>query len=206
MNELIMHVSKERIIPSDNILDLPSQFLEKQLYRMAYFLIQSIMNIIFSYNYPFYWDTEDEKVKNSLRVIFPVEWLEYATQYYENFTPRLNMKKLMNKYPSLTDDNVNLIYLVVEFFCFEVIETSILLVQQTKKIEFSYRISYLHPYDILQGIYYDDTLEKIIREQKIYIVDTITIKSKDVKCNLNISKKGLQLIRIYIEILINELI
>lgn len=197
MNELIIFVAKERLIPSNNILDLPTQFLERQLYRLAYFLIQSVINVIYNNFSPFSFSDEDEKVKNSLYVVFSYDWLQYALKSH-NY--HLCSYKFMDDY-YLSEKNKKLIYSVVEFFCFELIETSILI-----RENFLYNtISNLHPYDILQGLYHDTSLYNVIHEQNIYIVDTITIKSQDVKFpNINISKKGIQLIRIFIEILINN--
>jgi hypothetical protein len=195
MNNLIIFISKERILSSNDLIgDLPNQFLESQLYRMALFLIQNILEIIDKQT--FISHSEEEKVNNALKVIFPNDWLKYAINS-PNY--HLNFKKYLSH---LNDNSNKIIHSVIEFFCYEVIETSIL--TKTK----NQNLFLLQPYDILKGLQNDAVLHNILREQKIYIIDNhFKIRANDISFpKINISKKGLQLIRIFIEILINNLI
>lgn len=202
MNNLIISIAKERILPVSNTIDLPNQSTENQLYRMSIFLTQCILDIIKSplnniSTNPIFLKRElsnDEKLNRALYSIFPSDWLSYAL-----ISPsyHINVSKIIDKYNlNLSEDSVKKIHQVIEFFCYELIETSVLISPYEK-------ISQLYPYDVIRAIEYDKIFNDILYEQNIFIIDNIIIKPSDIIISdLKISRKGMRLIRIFIELFV----
>lgn len=194
----MISVTKDRILPVSNTLDIPNPLTERQLYRLSIFLTQSIMDIMCSPLNDQSKGNNEEKIKlqRALDIIFPQEWLRFALvspHYY------LDVTKLIKKYHhTFSEETINTIHRVVEFFCYEIIETTVLISPYEK-------ISLVYPYDIIRGIEQDEILLNVLEEQKIYIVENISIKPTDISFNrVNMSRKGNQLIRIFVELLIKN--
>lgn len=143
-----------------------------------------------------HYDNEEEKLSCALNIIFPHDWIQYALESPHHY---LNVSKLVKKYDrNVSKEILETIHKVIEFFCYEVIETTILVSPYEK-------LTLVYPFDIIKGIEQDEVLLTVLEQQRIYIVETITIRPNDIIFhNIKISRKGTQLIRIFIELLIKN--
>lgn len=195
MNDLIISVAKERILPLEsNMLDYPNEQFESQMYKLALYITKSILDIysiICNWSFPI---TEESKLSLSLKTVFPKEWLRIADQ-----SPHfhLQLQKIIEQYKlNLREESVNRIHRVVEFLCYEIIETA------TIYSNFR-RISELTPNDIRNAIDGDSILHQIINQNNIYITQGIQLNHSMLEITgVEVSNKALRLLRIYVEELV----
>lgn len=190
MNELIISVGRERMVPVRlGLIDYPNEQFENQLYRIAVFVAQSILD---SYSLFLPWNCDEEDTLSlALKHNFPQDWLDIAL-LSPNF--HFKLKKIITSYRfNLTDLSVQIIQQVVEFLCYEIIETAVILSNFQS-------ISDISAIWIKNAIESDLTLSRIVKKQRITIVNhprlcpgIITIE------NIDLSNKAMRLLRIFVE-------
>lgn len=197
MNDLIISVAKERILPlSQNIIDYPNEQFESQMYKLALYITKSILD---HYSLICNWSfvvTEQSKLTLALKTVFPREWLRVADQ-----SPHfhLELQKVIEPYKlGLREESVKRIHRIVEFLCYEVIETATIYSNFRK-------VSELCPGDIQHAIDGDSVLRQILTQNNIYITQGIQLNHSVLEITgVEISNKALRLLRIYVEELIKE--
>jgi hypothetical protein len=195
MNDLIISVAKERILPiSASFIDYPNEQFEAQLHRISTYITKAILDtyIVIS-NWPFII-TEQSKFTLALKTVFPVEWLNVAEQS-PNFHLQLN--KTINDYNlKLDSSSVERIHKIVEFLCYELIETTVIYSNFR-------RISELSLENLQLGIDGDAVLKKIMTQNNIHVTDQIQLNHNMLEITgLEISNKANRLLRVYIEELV----
>lgn len=198
MNDLLISIAKERLIPAQpGIIDYPNEHLESQLYRLAVYITQ---NIVHSYCLIFRWNKDEEIAMTlALRNSFPKQWLEIAETSPQNY---LDLQKIIVPYKlGLSKSSIERIQKIVEFLCYELIETSVIQSRFTP-------IQSLTPHFLKQGIEFDQTLRQIIQRHNIIITDKLNLKSNALRIRspIGISNKAHKLIRIYIEELVKHIL
>lgn len=196
MNDLIDSIAKERILPiTTDTIDIPNNAIYSQLTKFSiyitdmiitYYQIQTQLNL-----------TNEEKLDLAIDLTFPLKWLEiakYCVAFHIDMTDCI--KKRIDLDPSLIVKINN----IVEFLCFEIIETSVLL------SDIIY-ISDLTPLHLLKAIDCDYFLSKIIYSCGIYITYSNIIPINYLEINgIDISNKSHKILRLFIEILIKKII
>lgn len=198
MNDLIISVAKERIIPSQpGIIDYPNEHTESQLYRMAVYMTQ---NIIHSYYLIFRWNkNEESSLTLALHNCFPKSWLTYAETSPQHY---LELKKVITPYHlNLSEESIQRIHKIIEFLCYEIIESAVI---QSSFLP----IQQLNPIYLKKGVEIDPVLNHIIQRHNIVLTDYLKVKSGrlNIQSPIRLSNKGIKLIRIYIEQLIQHIL
>lgn len=195
MNDLIISIAKERILPiSSNFIDYPNEQFEAQLHRISTYITKAILDVYTVIcNWPF-TVTEQSKLTLALKTIFPVEWLQVAEQ---SPTFHLQLHKTINQYNlKLDSSSVVRIHKVVEFLCYELIETTVIYSNFR-------RISELTLENLQFGIDGDIVLKKIMTQNHIYVTDQIQLNHNMLEITgIEISNKANRLLRVYIEELV----
>jgi hypothetical protein len=195
MNDLIISIAKERILPiSSNFIDYPNEQFEAQLHRISTYITKAILDVYTVIcNWPF-TVTEQSKLTLALKTVFPVEWLQVAEQ---SPTFHLQLHKTINQYSlKLDSSSVVRIHKVVEFLCYELIETTVIYSNFR-------RISELTLENLQFGIDGDIVLKKIMTQNHIYVTDQIQLNHNMLEITgIEISNKANRLLRVYIEELV----
>lgn len=198
MNDLFISVAKERILPiSAEIIDYPQEYTENQLYKLAVYVTKNIMNLYIIINA---WNVgeipEDIKLDIALEVLFPKEWLVVA-----NTSPNFHLKlsKIIDQYKTnISEDGKIRIHKIVEFLCYEIIETMVITSGFIKMFD-------LTPEYITKAIDSDPILQKIIKNNNIYIVENIPNYNIINIQDITMSNKCNKLLRIYVQKMLNNL-
>lgn len=196
MNDLIISIAKERILPiSSNFIDYPNEQFEAQLHRLSTYMTKAILDAytVIS-NWPFAI-TEQSKLTLALKTVFPTDWLEVADQ---SPSVHLNLEKTINEYVNLKLDSssVERIHKVVEFLCYELIETTVIYSNFQKLPELGVR-------NLQIGIDGDPVLKRIITQNNIYVTDDIQLKNTMLEITgIEISNKASRMLRVYVEELV----
>jgi hypothetical protein len=198
MNDLLISIAKERIIPAQpGIIDYPNEHLESQLYRMSVYITQ---NILHSYYLIFRWNKHEETALTlALRNSFPKSWLELAEQSPQHY---LDLQKTFTWFKiNLSEQSIKRIHKIVEFLCYELIETSVIYSNFLP-------IQQISPLHLKQSVETDITLKHIIQRHNIILTDQLKLKSNalTIQSPIPISNKAQKLIRIYIEELVKHLL
>lgn len=200
MNSLITTIAKERILPSSmDFFDSINEMTENQMNKMCIFLVRNIMKTFGELNILEEDDLkleDTEKMNIALKLNFPSEWLDIAVTspcFYLDFT-----KFITPYYTQLSKELINLVNKVIEFFCYEVVETMV--------INSSFiSICEITPFWLEKGIIADETLLNIIRKQNIYLFESIPpLKIIEIE-GYELSYKSHKLLRIFIEKLIKNM-
>jgi hypothetical protein len=195
MNDLIISIAKERILPiSVNFIDYPNEQFEAQLHRVSTYITKAILDTYIAIsNWPFII-TEQSKVTLALKTVFPVDWL-YVAEQSPAF--HLQLHKTINDYDlKLGTGTVERIHKVVEFLCYELIETTVIYSNFRK-------ISELSLENLQHAIDGDPVLKKIMSQNNIHVTDQIQINHNMLEITgLEISNKANRLLRVYIEELV----
>lgn len=196
MNDLIVAVAKERILPGQiGVIDYPNPNLETQFYRIAAFITQDILD---TYQQFIPWGfSQDITLDLALRQNFPKEWLDVAVTS-PNFY--IQLRKIIVPYRlNLMEDTVTQLQKVVEFLCYEIIETTAV------RSNFQ-TLASLSPKWIKLGVDYDPVLKSIIQQHQIIIVNHNKVNSNHFQVyGIQMSIKALKLLRIFIEEYVNRI-
>lgn len=196
MNNLLISIAKERLLPTvSGVIDYPIEYVESQLYRLSIFILSNILNSFILIPKTVNISQKD-KVDLILSQNFPEEWLKVAltsTHHYLNFSKTTSQFDL-----NIEEELMEKIYAVVEFLCYEIIETSV--------IKSNYKLLMdITPNDILNGIHSDTVLTNIMQQHNIIITDYVLIPPHIVRLNnIAISNQSLKMIRVYIEEIIKR--
>lgn len=197
MNELIISVARERMTPIRmGLIDYPNEQFENQLYRIAVFVAQSILD---SYGLFNSWNfNEDVTLELAMKHNFPQDWLDIAK---ESPCFHFKLRKIIYSYKyNLSDASIEYIERVVEFLCFELIETAVIASN-------FHNVSTISPDWIKKGIESDATLTRIIKRQRISMVFYPGVFPGHVTPqNINVSNKAMRLLRAFIEEYIKKVI
>jgi hypothetical protein len=195
MNDLIISIAKERILPiSSEFIDYPNEQFEAQMHRISTYITKAILDTYTVIcNWPFLI-TEQSKFTLALKTVFPVEWLHVAEQ---SPTFHLQLNKTINEYDlKLDGSSVERIHKVVEFLCYELIETTVIYSNFRK-------ISELSLENLQLGIEGDPVLNKIMTQNNIHATSQIQLNHNVLEITgLEISNKANRLLRVYIEELV----
>jgi hypothetical protein len=209
MNDLILSVVKERLLPlTSDFIDYPNAQFESQLHRLSTFVTKSILDAFVTVTH---WSlcnaskqnahsiTEESRLSIALKSIFPLEWLQIAET---SPAYHLRLHKIIQRYRfALNESSVKRIHQIVEFLCFEIIESSV--IHSGFKPMFQ-----LTADDVGLAIQRDALLHEIITRHNIFLVSrapSVTwIEFPDPPADVHISIKGYRLLRVYIEELIRE--
>lgn len=190
MNELIISVARERLLPvRPGLVEIPNEPFENMMYRIACFITQDIVD---SYILFTPWDCpEDTKLELALRKNFPPEWLSIALQ-----SPNVHIKlnNIISSYKlKLSESSIKKIQSVVEFLCYEIIETTIL------KSNFL-PVSVIPCRWIRRGIESDQVLYSIIKQHKLILPEPRNANSLTLSLDgIELSNKAMKLMKIFIE-------
>jgi hypothetical protein len=209
MNDLILSVVKERLLPlTSDFIDYPNAQFESQLHRLSTYITKAILDAFVTVTH---WSlcnaskqnmhsiTEESRLSIALKSIFPLEWLKIAET---SPTYHLRLNKVIQRYRfSLHDPSVQRIHKIVEFLCFEIIESTV--------IHSGFKPMFQLTGDDLQvAIRKDAILHEILTRHSIFLVprppSTAWIQFPDPDPNVRISIKGYRLLRVYVEELIRE--
>jgi hypothetical protein len=198
MNDLLISVAKERIIPTQpGIIDYPNEHTESQLYRMAVYITQ---NIIHSYYLIFRWNrNEESSLTLALHNCFPQSWLAYAETSPHHY---LELQKVITPYRlNLSEGSIERIHKIIEFLCYEIIESSVI---QSCFLP----IQQIGPIYLKKGVDMDPTLNHMIQRHNIILTDYLKVKpgALRIQSPIRLSNKGIKLIRIYIEQLVQRIL
>lgn len=204
MNNLITAIGKERLLPTyPELLDLPNFYLETQLMRLADYFTMIIIEKFFYLSRNFRRVTDESLLDLALKLLFPKKWLQYALQM-ENKYYYLNIKEVLDVYnreytfPKILEDRITS---VVEFLCFELIQTAVL------SRELNY-ISELTSIDLIKSVKKDPYLYEIVQRNNVILSSTLLKTNyKHLIINgIKLSNKANKLLRLYIETLIYRII
>lgn len=198
MNDLFISIAKERILPiSAEIIDYPQEYTENQLYKLAVYITQNIMNlyiIISSWNIDDL--PENIKLDIALEILFPKDWLIIA-----NTSPNFHLKlsKIIDQYKTnISEEGKTRIHKIVEFLCYEIIETMVITSGFIKMFD-------LTPEYITKAIEFDPMLKRILKKNNIYIVENIPNYNMINIEDIPMSNKCNKLLRIYLQKIIENL-
>lgn len=213
MNDLIISIVKERILPaSSEIIDFPSVQVETQLHRFATYITKIILDEFVMVTH---WSLcnvtqqskrdpsflpEESRLTLALQTLFPIAWLKIAEQSPSH---HLKLQRVIERYRfTLSEASIRRIHKIVEFLCFEIIETTVLLSGCKLMQE-------LNSEDLQYAVEYDPVLKHIVYRHNIYFVTRYPSSDNvvfDVDSDLRISLKGARLLRVYVEEMIHECI
>lgn len=203
MNNLITAIGKERILPSfPDLLDLPNFFLETQLMRLADYFTMIIIEKFFFLSRNFRRITDESVLDLALQTLFPRGWLKYALKmedryYYLNIKDVVDLYSREYTFPKVLEDRITS---VVEFLCFELVQTAAL------NKNFNY-ISEMTSTDLIQSLKTDPWLDEIIHRNNVILSSTV-LKSNYKHLlvdGIKLSNKANKLLRIYIETLVRKI-
>ena len=203
MNELILTISKDRILPMvSGVIDFPNVSFCNQLYKLVNFIVKNIMNL---FVLPTHSNiTSQSRLELILYAMFPKDWLELAGQSPNSY---IDISKTISEYETpkfkLLDEQTLKISKILEFLCYEIIELTTL---YTIEEDLNLHLYEFSPRHILQAIELDPVLTGIIKRQQIYMIDSVQIPDIRLRTNLNLSHKSDKLIRIYLYILLKNMI
>jgi hypothetical protein len=201
MNELILTISKDRILPMvSGLIDFPNVSFCNQLNNLTNFIIKNIMN---RFILPTHSNiTPQSKLELVLYAMFPIDWLELAEQSPNSY---IDISKAISKYNTtkhkLPDEQTIKISKILEFLCYEIIELTTLYIIEEDLDLHLYEFS---PRHILKAIELDPVLTGIIKKQQIYMIDQVP--DIRLRTSINLSHKSDKLIRIYLHILLKTII
>ncbi len=192
MNDLILSIAKERILPSQiGVIEYPNSHFENQLYHLAMFMSKDLLDTYVQFsrlNYP-----EDVILELTLMHNFPFEWLQVARQS-RNYHIRFD--KILETYTfTFPNEVVTEMQKVVEFLCYEIIETSVI------RSNFQ-PITSLIPCWLLVGIRSDPILKSIVQKHQVILVPSLKTKCNVLKVNdpdILLSNKANRLLRAFVE-------
>lgn len=195
MNDLIIAVAKERILPlSAQFIDYPNEQFESQLYKIATYITRAILDtyvVISSWSFIV---TEQSKLTLALKTVFPREWLQIA-----DTSPffHLQLHKVIHQYKfTLSPESIQRIHRVVEFLCYELIETTVIYSNFR-------RISELEPENLQIAIDGDSVLKQILVQNNIHVTGGIRLNHNMLEITgVEVSNKAQRLLRVYIEELV----
>lgn len=205
MNELIAS-TKDYLLPNTpGIIDYPNDNTESQLYRLA---ITVTRNIIDAYIRVKHWlennkaISEESILIHALKNCFPEDWLAVAMKsnnhYLKTVPPFLNFYNL-----SLTKESIVMINRIVEFLCYEIIESALI------EAKFC-AISELSPRHLLKAVKNDPVLDHIIQQNQIYIIGHCRLSPNYLEMSdewrSRLSSKAIKLILIYVEQRVKDLL
>ena len=205
MNELIASTKDYLLSSTPGIIDYPNEHTESQLYRLASAIIRNILN---SYVYVSNLIqtarklSEEQLLMYALKRIFPNDWLAIAIKseahYFKTVPLYLDRYNL-----SLTTKTIDKINGVVEFLCYEIIESAI--------IEANFcALSNLQPRHLIKAIRSDPILEIILHRHQIYLIGQCRLNSQVLKLSTEwenkLSPKSIKLIVIYLELRVKQLV
>lgn len=211
MNDLILFVVKERVLPlTSDFIDYPSRTFESQLHHISHFLAKSILDQFVRVTH---WSlcnasaknqhciTEHSRLTLALQNTFPLDWLTIAEK---SPTHHLHLQRVIQRYRfSLQEASIRRIHAIVEFFCFELIESAVILSNFKPMHQ-------LGAADLQFALDRDPVLKKIVTQHQIVIVPRVPmtqwISFAPLPGTMRISNKGYRLLRTYIEELIREVI
>lgn len=200
MNDLILTIAKDRILPvNSNIIDFPNESFVNQLYRLIWYITDNIIRSLNSLELSNI--TLQTKLLVVLYSMFPLDWLEIAKTSPNDY---IDIKKLYKtNLNDLTEEDCNLLNRILEFLCFEIIETTILC-----NIENDIDINLFEttPRYILTGIEQDPVLKQIVKNQRIYMIDSNQIPDIKISTDLRLSNKSHRLVKIFINQLLEDII
>lgn len=209
MNDLILSVVKERLLPlTSDFIDYPNAQFESQLHRLSVYVTKSILDAFVMVTH---WSlcnaskqnvhtiTEHSRMSLALKSIFPLSWLalaETSPAYH------LRLHKIIQRYRfTLSDATVTRVHKIVEFLCFELIESAV--IHSGFKPMFQ-----LTGDDLALAIHKDNALHEIITRHNIFLVprppSVAWIEFPPSEPSVQISIKGFRLLRVYAEELIRE--
>jgi hypothetical protein len=209
MNELILSVVKERLLPlTSDFIDYPNAQFESQLHRLSIFIAKSILDAFVAITHWSLYNaskqnahsiTEESRLSMALKSIFPLEWLRIAET---SPSYHLRLHKVIQRYRfALNESSVKRIHTIVEFLCFEIIESAV--IHSGFKPMFQ-----LTGDDLALAICRDAMLHEIVTRHNIFLVPrppSVTwIEFPDPSADVQISIKGYRLLRVYVEELIRE--
>ena len=196
MNELMASI-KDYILPNcPGIIDFPCEQAESQLYRLALIVTRNILD---TYSLICRWFPScNEKTCLELALIrfFPQHWLNITMQSNNHY---LNVvSSLLDFYKlQLSDESQLRINTIVEYLCYEIIETAII------ESEFI-PISGVNTQFLIDAIQHDSVLRDIIQKHEIFIVNHSRINTNVLTppedLQDKISVKALKLIILYIRL------
>lgn len=212
MNDLIISIAKERLLPvSSEVIDYPNAQTENQMHRLSVYVTKIILDAFLNVTH---WAlcnithaskrdptflSEDIRLSLALKNLFPLEWLEYAEQSPAFY---LKLQRVIERYRfTLKEATVKRIHRIVEFLCFEIIESAVLWGNCKPMSE-------LTPEDLQSAIDADPILKHIIYRHNLYLVidypsnERVQISSSE----LDLSLKATRLLRTYAEEMIREVI
>lgn len=200
MNDLILTIAKDRILPVNSaIIDFPNESFVNQLYRLIWYITDNIIRSLNSIELSNI--TLETKLGIVLYSMFPLDWLEIAEQSPNDY---IDVKKLYKtNLMSLNEEDYKRINRILEFLCFEIIETTVLW-----NIENDLDINLFEttPRYILNAIEQDPVLKQIVKKQRIYMIESNQIPDIKISTDLNLSNKSHRLVKIFINQLIEEII
>lgn len=200
MNDLIISIAKERLLPiSIDFIDYPHEHTESQLHKLSVYVVQNIMN---SYILIRKWHSclelkEDICLDLAIKHLFPEDWLFIATQ-----SPHYHLKltKIIQRYDEkMSQENIEKIHKIVEFLCYEIIETMFIESGFSKMFD-------VGPKWIQVAINSDSVLKQITKMHNIYIVDNIPSVNMIEINGIQLTNKCSKLLRVYLEKLVQNVI
>jgi hypothetical protein len=195
MNDLIISVAKERILPlSTHFIDYPNEQFESQLYKIATYITRAILDAYVVISNWSFVVTEQSKLTLALKTVFPREWLQVAdtSPHYH-----LQLHKLIHQYKfTLGSESIERIHRIVEFLCYELIETTVIYSNFR-------RISELEPENLQIAVDGDSILKQILVQNNIHVTGAIRLNHSMLEITgVEVSNKAQRLLRVYIEELI----
>lgn len=211
MNDLIISIAKERLLPlTSDFIDFPSSQLENQLYRIAVYFTKSILD---SFVMVTHWSlcnaskqnchsiTEESRLSLALKSTFPIEWLavaETAPTYY------LKMHRVIERYRfALNEATIQRIHRIVEFLCFELIESAVLYSGLKPMCQ-------LGTQDLCVAVTRDPVLQDIFARHRIYGLGARPPSLMKIAFHITgdrlpaVSIKAYRLLRVYVEEIIRD--
>lgn len=197
MNDLIISVGRECTIPVQlGVIEYPNEAFENQLYRLAVFITQDILDTYAQFS-PWGFNSETT-LEMALRYNFPEDWLEIA-RTSSSYHFRLNKVIAPYKF-NLSNEQVTLIQNIIEFLCYEIIETTVINSQFKS-------VTLLEPSSIRDGILSDPVLSTIINQHGIIFVEHNKVQYNMIKVeDVQVSIKAMKLLRIFAEEYLHRLI
>lgn len=212
MNDLITSVAKERMLPvSADFIDYPNAQFENQLHRLSIYFTKFILDAFVLVTH---WSlcnlatckkgdstflSEKIRLSLALKSLFPLEWLQIAEQ---SPTFHLKLHRVIERYRfTLSEASVKRIHKIVEFLCFEIIESTV--IRADLKPMYKLTIG-----DMQHAIELDPILKQIFYRHNVFLVTHFPSHEKIQfdETTFQMSLKASRYLRIYIEEMIREVI
>jgi len=209
MNDLIVSVVKERILPlTSDFIDYPSAPFETHLYHISTHLTKSILD---NFVLVTHWSlcnasvknthsiTEESRMTLALQNTFPHDWLAIAEK---SPTYHLHLQRIIQRYRfTLHETSIQRIHRIVEFFCFELIESTV--IHAAFKPMFQLTVS-----DLERAVERDPVFSTVLHRHRIFFISrcpsTALITFVNFPSSVQVSIKGLRLLRVFVEELIRQ--